>query len=865
MTRLKQSAPLFLIKAAILLVAFLSGYSYLFAQIKLPVYNDSLFSTYYLQKSSFSKSLPATNGDIVFLGNSITDGAEWSELFNDLNVKSRGISGDVTAGILNRLQNITERKPAKVFLLIGTNDLARKISPDSVVKNILLIADYLRQESPATQLFVQSILPVNNFFGKFPDHTGNNQKINMVNAALQKMSSDHHYRYIDLHSFFRDANGKLDTAYTNDGLHLIGPGYALWKHLIYADAYGLNQKPSIIPQPQNLQWNEGAFPLFACQSIVIKDNSLQSEASFLQKIILEKGWNATISSSPKDNSPFIELSLGKVDVPLLRDEAYRINVTGNKICLIANTSNGIFNGIQTLSQLMRDGSMVNACEITDWPAFSWRGYMVDVGRNYETMDMLKQQIDKMAFYKFNIFHFHFTEDIAWRLESKMYPQLTAPENMLRNKGEYYTEEDMQELIAYCRERHITLVPEIDMPGHSAAFKRAMHVEMQSDSGIAILKNILTEFCKKYDLPYFHIGADEVKITNKNFVPEMTRFFENLGKKTIGWEPGGNFLPSTIRQLWMDDKGALANATNIQYIDSRHLYLNHIDPLEAVVTLFNRQIGNKIKGDKSMLGGTICMWPDRRVANEWDILRMNPVYTGMMAFGERAWRGGGYPGWITNVTAGKQQNEFLEFEQRLLDHKEQYFQHIPFPYNRQGMMHWSLAGPYQNDGILSKSFAPENKNFKDTSSLVAIGGTVVLRHWWAPLIKGVLNDPKENTTWYAITKIWSDEEKLQDFWVGFNDISRSPATDPPKQDTWDNHDSKVWVNGNEIAPPKWKHGGGQGNPEMPLIDEGYSYRNPTKILLKKGWNTVLIKAPIGKFKGKDWQNPEKWMFTFLPVE
>jgi hypothetical protein len=84
-------------------------------------------------------------------------------------------------------------------------------------------------------------------------------------------------------------------------------------------------------------------------------------------------------------------------------------------------------------------------------------------------------------------------------------------------------------------------------------------------------------------------------------------------------------------------------------------------------------------------------------------------------------------------------------------------------------------------------------------------------------------------------------------------------------TWDNHKSTVWVNGKIIPPPYWKHGGQKGNPEIPLIDEGYEYREPTKILLKKGWNEVLIKAPIGSFKGKDWQNPEKWMFTFLPVD
>ena len=159
---------------------------------------------------------------------------------------------------------------------------------------------------------------------------------------------------------------------------------------------------------------------------------------------------------------------------------------------------------------------------------------------------------------------------------------------------YYSEAEIKELINYCKDRNITFVPEIDMPGHSAAFKRAMKTDMQSDSGLAIVKNILKEFCTTYDVPYIHIGADEVKITNKNFVPEVTAFIESMGKKVIGWQPGGNFSNSTIRQLWMDDNAHHTSNNQIQFIDSRHLYLNHMDPLEAVTTIFNRKIADKEK-------------------------------------------------------------------------------------------------------------------------------------------------------------------------------------------------------------------------------------------------------------------------------
>jgi N-acetyl-beta-hexosaminidase len=186
--------------------------------------------------------------------------------------------------------------------------------------------------------------------------------------------------------------------------------------------------------------------------------------------------------------------------------------------------------------------------------------MVDVGRNYMPMNLLKDQIDIMSRYKMNVFHFHPTEDIAWRLAIEQYPQLTAPENMLRNKGLYYTESEIKELINYCKERFITFIPEIDMPGHSASFKRAMKTDMQSDSGIVIVKDILKEICNKYDIPYIHIGADEVKITNLNFIPEISGYIESLGKKIIGWQPGGNFTGQTIRQLWMDVAGKVMDTS-----------------------------------------------------------------------------------------------------------------------------------------------------------------------------------------------------------------------------------------------------------------------------------------------------------------
>jgi len=259
-----------------------------------------------------------------------------------------------------------------------------------------------------------------------------------------------------------------------------------------------------------------------------------------------------------------------------------------------------------------------------------------------------------------------------------------------------------------------------------------------------------------------------------------------------------------------------------------------------------------------------MWHDRAVAGPEDILRMNPVYPGMLAFAERTWEGGGQKGWVANVSDGNK-IAFAAFEERLMNHQKLYFSQKPFPYAKQSGLRWRLFGPFNNEGDLQKKFTPENPAWVGDSARPACevsGGTIVLRHWWAPLIKGAIEQPVENSTWYAVTKIWSPVDTTTGAWIGFNNLSRSPATDSPPANEWDGKFSRIWINGKVIAPPIWKRPGQKGNAEIPLTDEGYEYRAPTQIILKKGWNTVIVKLPVGSFKGKDWQNPVKWMFTFV---
>lgn len=627
---------------------------------------------------------------------------------------------------------------------------------------------------------------------------------------------------------------------------------------------------SIIPQPQSLEWSDETFNLKHCKAITIKNAVLEKEAAQLQRRLEEMGYAVKLTDSEQRGKHTIVLSLDTVEAPRLGEEAYRLQVSADVITLTANTPHGIFNGLQTLAQLVTDEGFVPGCDIVDFPAYTWRGYMVDVGRNYQSVELLKQQIDKMAQYKLNVFHFHLTEDVAWRLQIEQYPQLTAAEHMTRNQGMFYRIEQVKELIEYCEERYITLVPEIDMPGHSAAFTRAMGVNMQSEKGFEIVKNIIQDVCTTYDVPYIHIGADEVRITNQQFLPEISALIQQHGKTVIGWAPGGNYNAQTIHQLWKDE-GDQTITDQTRFIDSKFLYISDFDPMNSVVTIFNRQLGGKLHGDSSLLGAEFCLWADRKAKDEAALINMNPVYPAMLAFAERSWRGGGSPGVIFSIgpDSSERAKEFAAFEKRLLEHKERHFSQLPFNYAKQTHIKWKLFGPFENGGNLSAAFWPEQAGdtLQDsTAAVTATGGTVWLWHTHGPPVQAWLSSPRENTTWYAYTRFWSNTDTATSLWVDFKDQSKSGADATPPQGQWDYMKSQLWINADLIQPPSWSFPGRpSGQLEEPLVDEGFYYRPPIRMNVKKGWNTVLMKLPMRSFDPLlDWQVPPKWMFTFIPV-
>ena len=199
--------------------------------------DTSYSTTYYLQKVTLFRLLPDEKNEIIFLGNSITDIGEWTEIWHNIKVKNRGISGDNTFGVLARLDEVLSSKPAKIFIMIGINDLA-KATPDSIiVDNYKKIIARVKKESPKTKLYVESILPTNNDFVEFKNHQNKMEHIQFVNKKLQEICVAEKLFYVDLCNSFLNEQGKLDKKYTNDGLHINGYGYMKWKEVLIGLGY----------------------------------------------------------------------------------------------------------------------------------------------------------------------------------------------------------------------------------------------------------------------------------------------------------------------------------------------------------------------------------------------------------------------------------------------------------------------------------------------------------------------------------------------------------------------------------------------------------------------------------------------------
>lgn len=568
-----------------------------------------------------------------------------------------------------------------------------------------------------------------------------------------------------------------------------------------------------------------------------------------------------------------EKYVSQIEGAKFQEEAYHLLITKKGILLEATTPKGMYWGRQTLEQLKTTKNKkiyLPQCDITDWPAFRIRGFMHDVGRSYIPVEELKREISLLSRYKINVFHWHLTENQAWRLESKRYPELNAPENMEREKGKFYTLEEARQLVEFCKQHQVLLIPEIDMPGHSAAFVRTFKTDMQSEKGTQILKDIIDEVCATFDVPYLHIGTDEVQFTNPDFVPMMVKYIRDKGKKVISYNPGWNYKPGEIdmMQLWSYRGKA---QKGIPAIDCRFHYANHFDTYVDLVAMFNSRIYNQTEGSDDLAGCIVAFWNDRFIDNTPQLLAENNFYPYMLTLAERAWRGGGNcyfdgKGTLLWEDEPEQLAAFKEFEDRLLWQKNTWLKEVPFPYVRQTQSEWQITDAFPNGGDLNKVFPPEEKEDsvylyegKTYKTRKIIGNGIYLRHVWGTLVPGFYANPQENHTAYATRWIYSPKERKTKLALEFQNYSRSESDLAPRQGTWDYKCSRAWLNGQEIMPPVWENTNTERSNEITLKNENYMSRPAIDITLKKGWNKLMLKLPVGKFSSKE-TRLVKWMFT-----
>lgn len=625
---------------------------------------------------------------------------------------------------------------------------------------------------------------------------------------------------------------------------------------------------SLLPMPQRFTPSSSNFML---KQVKLSTPVLQQE---WENFVVERGG---VIDNKANTSIVVNLVPSLDEVPLNADESYRLVVSKKQITVEAVSERGVYWAMQTLSQLGHCASKKTVFKggaIVDWPAFRIRGFMQDVGRTYISMDELKREIAMLSRFKINVFHWHLTEYQSWRLESKIFPMLNDSVNTTRMPGKYYTLEEAKELVAFCKAHHMLLIPEIDMPGHSDAFVRTFRHDMQSPEGMKILKLLVDEVCETFDVPYLHLGTDEVKFTNPQFVPEMVAYVRAHGKKVISWNPGWRYAPGEIDMTHLWSSGGKAQK-GIPAIDSRYHYLNHFDTFSDIIALYNSRILNVEQGSDDIAGTILAVWNDRFISSERDNILQNHLYPTMLAMAERAWRGGGTEYFDTNgillpAEDSPEFKVFVDFEKRMLWHKKHTMKGYPFAYVKQTQVRWNITDAFPNGGDLLKSFPPEQElketyiyEGKEYGIKRAIGAGIYLRHVWGNLIPAFYKDPQENHTAYAYTWVYSPKSQTVGLWAELQNYGRSEKDLAPLPGKWDYKESRIWINGSEILPPVWTATHRQRSNEIALGNENCVVRPPIAVMLNKGWNKVLLKLPVGKFT-----IPEvrlvKWMFTALFV-
>lgn len=398
---------------------------------------------------------------------------------------------------------------------------------------------------------------------------------------------------------------------------------------------------NIIPKPVSLKTKPGSFRLNKNTKLVVKDNNDRDAADFFNDY-LEKYYGLKLEITDNADNNFIAFNTKKFIKAPDNEEHYELNGSTKSVSISGDSYAGTFLGVQTLIQLLptkNAASLQIPCvSVSDQPRLKYRGLMLDVARHFFNVEFVKKYIDFIALHKMNRFHWHLTDDQGWRIQIKKYPQLTeigayrdgtiigrypGTGNDNLRYGGFYTQDEIKDVIEYAAKRHVTIIPEIEMPGHAKAalatfpylgctggpyeVKQTWGVEEDvfcagNDSVFTFLENVLDEVIALFPSEYIHIGGDECpkvrwkecpkcqkRIRDNNlkdehelqsyFIHRMEKYVNSKGKKIIGWDEilEGGLAPNATVMSWRGEKGGIDAAKqnhDVIMTPGTHVYLDH---------------------------------------------------------------------------------------------------------------------------------------------------------------------------------------------------------------------------------------------------------------------------------------------------
>lgn len=437
------------------------------------------------------------------------------------------------------------------------------------------------------------------------------------------------------------------------------------------------QEVSLIPQPQSISIQEGVFVLDESTGSQV-DAFFQEEFAYFEKL-------TNLSLDGNKNKIIFSIKEG------LGQEEFYLHITTDSLQISASTREGIMRGIQTLRQLMpaQKPYAFQALKMHDYPRFEWRGMLLDCCRHFMEKDFVKRYIDLLAFHKMNVLHWHLTEDQGWRIAIDKYPKLTEIGSWREGEngqsyGGFYTKEDIKEILAYAAERHITVVPEIELPGHCMAALAAYPelsctggpFEVETDWGVfkeiycagndsvfGFLEDVLTEVMELFPSKYIHIGGDEVpkyrwehcdkcqqRLKEEGlhdehelqsyFIQRIEKFLNTHYKQLIGWDEilEGGLAPSATVQSWRGMEGGIAAAKSGHdaiMSPTSHCYFDYgLDAIDLQKVYEFNPIPSELTKEeaKHILGGECNMWSERAPQRTVD----SKVFPRILAMSEVLW-------------------------------------------------------------------------------------------------------------------------------------------------------------------------------------------------------------------------------------